>query len=37
MKRTMVALVLTLVMLFTASAMAEGTFRVGMELSLIHI
>ena len=31
MKRTMVALVLTLVMLFTASAMAEGTFRVGME------
>ena len=31
MKRTMVALVLTLVMLFTASAMAEGSFRVGME------
>ena len=31
MKRTMVALVLTLVMLFTASAMEEGTFRVGME------
>ena len=31
MKRTMVALVLTLVMLFTASVMAEGTFRVGME------
>ena len=31
MKRTMVALVLTLVMLFTSSAMAEGTFRVGME------
>lgn len=31
MKRTMVALLMTLVMLCTASAMAEGTLRVGME------
>ncbi len=31
MKRTMVALLMTLIVLFTASAVAEGTFRVGME------